>query len=91
MPRGRDPCHPLGVDVVRSVFQLFQLVILADVILSWLMPPSRPPRSWLVAITDPLYAPFRALIPPGKFGGLDLSPMLLLLTLRLVQETFFRL
>jgi YggT family protein len=40
--------------------------------------------------TNPILRPFRRLLPPSKTGGIDWSPLLLLLALYMIQ-TFLRL
>ena len=45
------------------------------------------PRSLTNQITQPLYAPFRTLLNPQMTGGLDLSPIMVLLILRFMQST----
>jgi len=54
-------------------------LIFIDVILSWVMPVERFPRNVTTQITDPLYAPIRAVLSPQKMGGLDISPMVVLM------------
>ncbi|MGD8860851.1 MAG: YggT family protein [Myxococcales bacterium] len=64
-----------------------QLIVFADVILSWVMPDdTKFPRSFTRRITQPLYAPFHAILSPEKTGGLDLSPIFVLLILRGMQS-----
>lgn len=67
---------------ISFVLDALYFVIFADVILSWVMPNREAfPRSFTSQITDPLYAPIRALIDPRKLGGLDLSPLIVLMLL----------
>jgi YggT family protein len=54
-------------------------LIIIDSVLSWVMPVERFPRSFTTQITDPLYAPIRMILRPERMGGLDLSPLLVLL------------
>lgn len=62
----------------------YSLVVLAVVILSWL---KLPEENLLVRITskltEPVLGPLRRVLP--DLGGLDFSPMLLLLGLRLLR------
>jgi len=68
---------------IAFILQALQLVIFADVILSWVMPDRESfPRSLTSQITDPLYAPIRAVLKPERSGGLDFSPMIVLLLLQ---------
>ena len=69
------------------IIQALRLVIFADVILSWVMnDPDKFPRSLTRQITAPLYAPIHAVLNPRKSGGMDFSPLILLLLLSLVQR-----
>lgn len=64
-----------------------QFVIFADFILSWVKPDtSEFPRNLTAPITEPLYAPIRAILDPEKLGGIDISPMILLLIVRGMQS-----
>lgn len=64
------------------IIQGLRLLILADVILSWVMrDPDQFPRSFTRRITEPLYAPIHAILDPQKTGGFDLAPLIVLLLL----------
>jgi len=65
-------------------------LIFADVILSWLMPAEKFPRSLTTQITDPLYAPIRAVLKPERTAGIDLSPLLILLLIHFMQGMLHR-
>jgi len=66
--------------IVDLVFTLFELVLLARVVLSWLqVDPSNPIVKLLYDITEPVLGPIRRRVPP--MGGLDLSPIIALLIL----------
>jgi uncharacterized protein YggT (Ycf19 family) len=68
-----------------------QLVIVVDVILSWVMPnKDQFPRNVTSRITEPLYAPFHALLKPEKTGGIDFSPLAVLIIIQLIQGIFVR-
>jgi uncharacterized protein YggT (Ycf19 family) len=56
-------------------------LIIIDAVLSWVMSEDKFPRSLTNQITDPLYAPIRAVLKPERTGGLDLSPMIVILLL----------
>ena len=64
------------------LLQAFTLLIFIDAILSWMQPPSAFPRSLTASITDPLYKPIRAVINPKMTGGLDFSPVIVLVLLQ---------
>ena len=76
--------------LLMFVLKALYWLIIADAVLSWIMPAEKFPRSLTTQITQPLYAPFRALLKPDRTGGLDLSPLLVLFLLWLVQELVHR-
>ena len=61
------------------------LAILARILLSW-MPIDRENRLVRIVydITDPILTPIQRVIPP--VGGLDLSPMIALILIQVVQR-----
>jgi YggT family protein len=73
--------------LVRNLVQLLVLVlwvlILGRVVVSWVDPMGRNTISrQLIAMTEPLLAPIRRLLPAT--GALDLSPLILMLGLSLL-------
>lgn len=81
--------------VVNSLLSLFHVFLLARIILSWF--PMRPGGVMadifdvLHAMTEPLLAPVRKLVPPVStgIGYLDLSPLLLMFLLSLLRRMLF--
>jgi len=77
--------------ILSSLFNVFYILLLARIVLSWF--PMRPGGvltdvlEVLYAITEPLLAPIRRLIPPIAMGGgyLDLSPMILIMLLSFIR------
>jgi YggT family protein len=67
----------------------YSLVILAAVILSWVqLGPDNPIASLVNRLTEPVLGPVRRALP--DMGGLDISPMLVLMGLRLVRAALLR-
>jgi YggT family protein len=77
------------VRAVCLLLQVFAAVIFVRVILEWVPVSDEHPvgrlRRWLRAVTQPVLAPIRALIPPLRVGSVavDLSPVILILLLNL--------
>ena len=74
------------VDLLRLTINVYFYAILLRVILSWFMPygmQHNPAGDLLVSLTEPLMRPARRLIP--AVGGLDLSPIVVLVGLQLLQ------
>ena len=63
------------MSLLLLILTALKWLIIVDALLSWTMPPDRFPRSLTSQITDPLYAPIRAVLKPERMGGLDLSPI----------------
>ena len=70
--------------LLELVIDLFLFAILIRVILSWVNPdPYNPAVALLDRLTDPVLSPAQRLLPP--IGGIDLSPMLVMVGLVLLQ------
>ena len=71
--------------ILSAIFNILYLLILARVILSWVRPdPYHPLVQMLYQVTEPIMAPARRLIPP--MNGLDISPIIVLVGLSLIQQ-----
>lgn len=72
--------------VVDMVLVLFMVTIFVEVILSWVSPGHYNPVSALLhQLNAPLLRPARRLLPP--MGGLDLSPLFILIALQFLRMT----
>lgn len=71
--------------LIGTVIDLYSLVVLGAVIMSW-FPASRRNQLaiTLYRLTEPVLAPIRRVLPP--MGGLDLSPMVLLIGLQFLKR-----
>lgn len=65
-------------------------VIIIDAVSSWILPPGQFPRNVTSQLTEPLYRPIRSILDPGKMGGLDLSPMVVILALQVLANALAR-
>ncbi|MDF2182389.1 YggT family protein [Neptuniibacter sp. CAU 1671] len=88
--------HPLGiliyalVGVLDTVLTIYFWAILGAVIISWVAPDSYHPGPQLIQqLTEPVFAVARKVIPP--IGGLDLSPILIIIVIQLIQSQLGRL
>jgi YggT family protein len=82
---------------ISYIIELYTYVIIAGVIMSWLMafgvinahnPMVRSIWQALNAVTEPLLAPIRRALP--NMGGVDISPIILLLACYFVQSVVLR-
>lgn len=90
---GTLPTMRALLDVILVVLQLYVWVLIAAAVLSWLVafnvvnPYNSFVRSvgeFLYRITEPVLAPIRNRLP--SMGGLDLSPMVLILLIFFLQQ-----
>jgi YggT family protein len=73
------------VGILSLIIDAYSLVVLVSVALSWLnLPQDNPLVTVSRRLTEPLLAPIRRLLPSA--GGLDISPMILLLGIRLLKR-----
>ncbi len=78
------------VSFLCSLLNIYVVLILARIVLEWIRVPSDHPvaqiKRLLALVIDPLLLPIRRMLPDMPMGGirLDLSPLLLLLGVRLV-------
>lgn len=62
------------IGVLSLLINLYFILFIVMIVLSWVAPTSRHPAALLVwQLTEPAMAPFRKLIPP--LGGLDITPI----------------
>ena len=76
------------VPFVLNILNILSLIVIADALLSWVSPdPSQPPRSIANAIAEPLGAPIRWVLKPQYTGGIDFSPIGILLILQWLSRS----
>ena len=70
---------------LATLVDLYSLVVLAAVVMSWVQVDWRNPLARIVhSLTEPVLAPIRRLLP--VMGGLDFSPMVVLFALRALRR-----
>ena len=83
--------------LVNTVLSLYSYVIIATAIMSWLLAFDvinfrndivRSVWNFLNALTEPVLRPIRRILP--NLGGIDVSPIILLLILMFVQDLINR-
>lgn len=78
------------VRLVAALFDVYSLLIVARVVISWLDLGYRHPAvRFVVDMTEPLLRPIRRKLP--LWGGLDLSPAVALLLVWLARDVVVRL
>ena len=85
------------LDVVFVVLDAYTWVVIASAVMSWLIAfnvinihneLARNVWNFLVAVTEPLLRPIRQMLP--RTGGIDLSPVVLLLAIMLIERVLAR-
>ncbi len=85
------------LDVILLILRMYTYVIIAVAIMSWLIAFNvinlynnvvRSIWNGLNALTEPVLRPIRAMLP--SFNGLDLSPLVLLLLIFLIQDIIIK-
>lgn len=85
-------------NLFNTVISIFIWLLIASVIMSWLIafnvlstgnPIVYQIRDFLYRITEPLLRPIRNLLP--NLGGIDISPVVLILALYFVRDLAFEL
>ncbi|MFL7961202.1 YggT family protein [Pseudomonas sp. NFACC15-1] len=72
------------IGVTALFLKIFFFAMIISVILSWVAPGSHNPGAELVnQICEPALAPFRRIVP--NLGGLDISPILAFMVLKLID------
>lgn len=67
-----------------ALLQVFSWLLVGRVILSWVNPrPQNELLLMIIRVTEPVLGPLRALLP---FRGIDLSPILAWLLIRLLMK-----
>ena len=82
-------------EVLYYLLQFFIFLLIAQAIMSWLLAFNvmnyrnqavRMIWEFLSRITEPLLRPLRRILP--SFGGIDLSPLILILVIYFIQRAF---
>ncbi|PYR33410.1 MAG: YggT family protein [Acidobacteria bacterium] len=67
-----------------TLIDVYSVIVLLAVVMSWLrLGPRNPVATTLYSLTEPVLEPIRRV---RKVGGLDFSPMVLLIVLRLMRS-----
>lgn len=74
--------------IISSLLQVYFWLVIISAILSWIQPspysPIYPIVSFIYAVTDPVFDFVREHVP-AVFGGVDLSPMIVIVVIWFLQ------
>jgi|SRR5688572_11765349 len=71
--------------VIGTLLTVYTWILIARAVISWVNPdPYNPIVRFLYNVTEPVLYRVRRLVP-SVFGGIDLSPLILILALQFLQ------
>ena len=73
----------LLIQIIRTLGTILMFAVVAEVILSYFLPPYHSIRKWLGVIVDPLLTPIRKYVP--SLQGIDFSPLVLLILIQVAE------
>lgn len=80
------------LQVILAILSVLQWLVIIAAVISWVSPdPRNPIVQFLYRTTEPLLRPFRKILPPGRTGGIDLSPILFILLILFLKVVLTRL
>ena len=75
------------MSLIFMLLDAYSLVIIVSALLSWMpVPRNHPAVLFLNNITEPVYEPIRRVLNPSQTGGLDLSPLIVLLAIQFLKQ-----
>ena len=75
--------------IIQALFQILTIIIIIDVVLSFVMSPYQPIRHFFDQLVNPMLEPIRRIVPPMM--NMDFSPVILLLLLQLIEYILLKL
>ena len=79
-------------DLLFLALTIVQWLVILAALVSWVSPdPRNPIVRFLYAATEPILRPFRRILPPRRTGGIDFSPLLVILLIFFIKRVLARL
>jgi len=80
------------LQVIFAILSVIQWLVIIAAVISWVNPdPRNPIVQFLYRTTEPMLRPFRRLLPPRRTGGIDFSPLILLMLILFLKVFLSRL
>jgi len=77
--------------ILHIILWAYMWIIIIRAILSWINVPSLYPLVIILhRLTEPALRPLRRIIPPSRFGGLDITPMIAILIIIFIDSFLVR-
>jgi YggT family protein len=78
------------LEVFFAILSVIQWLVIIAAVISWVNPdPRNSIVQFLYRTTEPILRPFRKILPPRRTGGIDFSPILVILLI-LFLKVFLR-
>ena len=78
--------------VIFAILWIIQWLVIVAAVISWVNPdPRNPIVQFLYRSTEPILRPFRRILPPNRTGGIDFSPLLVILVILFIRTFLSRL
>ena len=75
------------IGFVDWLLLVYMWILIISALISWVSPdPRNPLVRFMRQVTEPVLAPIRNLLPPWKTGGLDFSPMIVVIGIQFVRS-----
>jgi len=76
--------------LLYRLLYLYSWIIIIRALISWVLPDrSHPVVRFLEVLTEPVLAPVRKLVPPEKLGGMDISPLIVIFLIQVLQHFIY--
>jgi YggT family protein len=73
--------------IIHGALTIYMLIVFFRVILSWVKIPALYQLAVIVYhLTEPVMRPIRRFVPPNKMGGIDLTPIIVILLIMFVDQ-----
>jgi YggT family protein len=80
------------ITVLFAILNIIKWLVILAAVISWVSPdPRNPIVQFLYRATEPMLRPLRRILPPGRTGGIDFTPILLILIIIFVETVLSRL
>jgi len=74
------------INLLVLLLYVYTWIVILRAVISWVSPdPRNPLIQILITLTEPVLKPLRALVPPSRLGGIDLSPFLAIIVIQIVR------
>jgi YggT family protein len=71
------------ISTIQLLSKLLFLLVIAQVLVSYVLPPYHPVRTFLDRVVEPMLKPIRKIVPPLQM--IDFSPMILIVLVQIIE------